>query len=183
MCFRLRRCSKYMRGRLWELVSVGDVPSKAPQAQESIGRLLRVKPTQDVNGLGSGLKPAFSYVCCVALTFGWVWFNYSNRDDACIVSGWRKMYNSVGNCIRRGCDAAFKGKTLEGKPHECQRHETRSQDSLRSKPLRGWKNLKAERIGLGKPGVGRLKLLRAEGEKNLMRVSCQSDFGFGRSHW
>jgi hypothetical protein len=66
-----------MRGWLSESVSAGDGPSKAPQAQESIGRLLRVKPTQDVNGLGSGLKPACVCVCWVALALGRVMFNYS----------------------------------------------------------------------------------------------------------
>jgi phage head maturation protease len=35
----------------------GYIPSKAPEAQESIGRQHRVKLMLDVNGLGSGLTP------------------------------------------------------------------------------------------------------------------------------
>ena len=49
--------------------------------------------------------------------------------------------------FRRDYDATFKGKTLEGKPHECQGHEIKPQGDLRSKPLRGGESLKAERIG------------------------------------
>ena len=59
-----------MRGLLLEQGLVDDLPSKAPQTQESIDRLLRVKPTQDVNGLGDGLTPSEVRICRVALTLG-----------------------------------------------------------------------------------------------------------------
>jgi hypothetical protein len=45
-----------MRGRCFALELL-DVPQKVVETQESIGRLWRVKPKRDVNGLGGRLKP------------------------------------------------------------------------------------------------------------------------------
>jgi hypothetical protein len=96
-------------------------------------------------------------------------FNYPSALPCRRGVGGEMVHNLRGNHIWRGCDAAFKGKTLKGESHECQWHETRPQDGLRSKPLRGWESLKAELIGWGKPEKSLLRSFRAEGRKNLMR--------------
>jgi hypothetical protein len=53
------------------------------------------------------------------------------------VAGGETVPDIRGNQTRRGCDAVFKGKTLQGESHECQKREIELQDGLRSKPLRG----------------------------------------------
>jgi len=91
----------------------------------------------------------------------------STRRQLQVVSN---TYPGEGNQTRRERGATFEGNTLQGKPRECQRHEIRPPGSLRRKTSRGWENLKAERIGWGKPEVSGLKLLCAVGERNLMRA-------------
>ena len=81
-----------------------------------------------------------------------------------------KALHFGGNRARWEQGAAFEGNTLKGKSHECQWHEIRPQGSLRSKPPRGWENLKVEHSGYGNPAISGLKLLRAVGKPNLMRV-------------
>jgi len=48
-----------------------------------------------------------------------------------------KILHWQGNWLRRGVDAAFEGKTLEGETHKCLWHEIRSLGDLKRKPLRG----------------------------------------------
>jgi len=65
------------------------------------------------------------------------------------------------------------GKPLKGEPQGRKGHETRPCGQLRSKPLRGWESLQAERTGWGKPRVGGLDWLERRRGKNPMGVSWE----------
>jgi len=95
-----------MRGWLFGAGSAGYIPSKAPDAHESIGRSLRVLPVGDVNGLKDGSTPFFMVcglgctglrtrnarhsICRHAGTGGWcqhtLWEKVTRLDESAVLS-------------------------------------------------------------------------------------------------
>jgi len=62
------------------------------ETHESIGRLLRVKPMQDVNGLGGGLTP-------VKVVFAWSHLSSDNYNQA--LQGNPKVSPDIGDPGKR----------------------------------------------------------------------------------
>jgi hypothetical protein len=149
-------------------------PRRQQLTWESIGRLWRVKPKQDANGLGNGLTlqaVCISWVASVLYLYDADLLDYPTITTPAVV-GREKIHVVRRNQARWECDAVFEGINSSSEPHECQEHEIRLQGNLRCKPLRGWENLKVDLTGWGKPRVSELELLYAVGAKNSMRGAC-----------